>query len=155
MLATRQSVNQRRSVADTELLENFMNVQLYGSFAQAQPARYFFVSEAAADQSCDLLFAVGQTAMVNLPGCEFGFYVANPARPQRGHAIDELFNFFGCVLWPFHRRADGKRTRAEPQAFNSEQDKAQRSSESNLNRDSPDDSQADVNIRAFLALLQD
>jgi len=108
MLATQQSVYQRRSIADTELLKNIMNVQLYGSLAQAQLARYFFVSETAADQSCDLLFATGQTSMVNLPGCEFGLYVANPTHPQRGHAIDELFNFFRRVLWRFHRRADGK-----------------------------------------------
>jgi hypothetical protein len=110
-------VNKHRAVADTKFLENVMNVQLYGSFDQVQLVRYLFVRKTVADQSRDLLFANGQRVIAAFPGCKFGLHVANPARPQRGHAIDELFNFFGRVPWRFHKRVGGKRNRTTLQAI--------------------------------------
>jgi hypothetical protein len=110
-------VNKHRSVADAKFLKNGMNMQLYSSFDQFQLRRYLFVRKTVADQSRDLLFAIGQRVIAAFPGCKLGFHVAKPARPQRGHAIDELFNFLGRVPWRFHRGAAGKRNRITLQVF--------------------------------------
>jgi hypothetical protein len=86
-LTAGQSVNQRSSSFHTKLLVNVMSVDLYGSLAQTELVRYFFVRETSTSQGCDLLFAIGQShnalvvfAIVLVH--RLGLYVTKPVRPQ-------------------------------------------------------------------------
>jgi hypothetical protein len=108
---SRQSVDQLSSRFHTELLENMVGVDLYGSLTQKELLRYSFARETTSNQSRDLLFALSQGAggigaFASWLPRKLRFDMTKPSRPQSKQAVREHLTLFRRVrrrlLWSFH-----------------------------------------------------